>query len=398
MVDAETHYTEAEKFALALVTAAQKLRPYFQAHTIVVLTDQPLKNILQKPDTSGRLIKWSIELSEFDIQYKPRQAIKAKVLVDFVVECLRPTLVTPTEEDYPKWNLFVDGSSNQEGSGAGVLLFRLGGICIEHALHLHCKASNNEAKYEVVLAGLRLAVELEVKNLMINSDSQLVTEQMEENAKAYVLARLASACSAKGPISVRIEVLPQSRKLSKDRNEAKSLRKRAARYTLIDGELYRRFFTLPYLRCLAPREADYTLREVHEGICGSHIGRRTLSYQVLRCGYYSPMMVSDAKKLVQKCDKCQRHSNVPHIPPSQMVPIQSSCPFAQWGTDLLGPFLSASGQRAYLIVAMDYFTKWVEVEPLETISENKVIDFIWRTIVCRYGIPRALIVDNGRHP
>ncbi|XP_038715980.1 uncharacterized protein LOC120009442 [Tripterygium wilfordii] len=275
MIDAETRYTEAEKFALALVTAARKLRPYFQAHTIVVLTDQPLKNILQKPDTSRRLIKWSIEL------------------------------ITPTEDDYPQWNLFVDGSSNQE-------------------------------EYEAVLAGLRLAVELEVKNLIINSDSQLVTEQMKGDYEARGLNMV-----------------------------------KAARYTLIDGELYRRSFTLPYLRCLAPREADYVLREVHEGICGSHIGGRTLSYQVLRCGYYWPTMVSDAKKLVQKCDKCQRHSNIPHLPPSQMVPVQSPCPFAQWGMDLLGPFPPALGQRTYLIVVVDYLTKWVEVEPLATISENK---------------------------
>ena len=76
-----------EKFALALVMASRKLRPYFQAHQIIVLTNQPLRNIIHSPKASGRLIKWAIELGEFDIKYKPRTAIKAQALADFVVEC-----------------------------------------------------------------------------------------------------------------------------------------------------------------------------------------------------------------------------------------------------------------------------------------------------------------------
>ena len=75
-----------EKLILALVTAARKLRPYFQAHTIEVPTEYSMKQILHKPETSGRLMKWAIELSEFDIRYKPKTAIKGQVLADFVME------------------------------------------------------------------------------------------------------------------------------------------------------------------------------------------------------------------------------------------------------------------------------------------------------------------------
>ena len=122
-----------EKLILALVTAARKLRPYFQAHTIEVPTEYPMKQVLHKPETSGRLMKWAIELSEFEIRYKPKIAIKGQVLADFVMEF---TLVEPAENaqtmtDLPIWKLSVDGASNAQGSGAGVILTSPEGIDIE---------------------------------------------------------------------------------------------------------------------------------------------------------------------------------------------------------------------------------------------------------------------------
>ena len=83
---AETRYLKIKKLAYALLIAARKLHHHFQAHPIAVLTDQPLKQILQRPDTSGRLLKWYIELSEFHVDYRPRMATKGQVLTDFVAE------------------------------------------------------------------------------------------------------------------------------------------------------------------------------------------------------------------------------------------------------------------------------------------------------------------------
>ena len=96
-----------EKLILALVTAARKLRPYFQAHTIEVPTEYPMKQVLHKPETSGRLMKWAIELSEFDIRYKPKTAIKGQVLADFVMEFTPTELTQATHEkdDLPIWKL-----------------------------------------------------------------------------------------------------------------------------------------------------------------------------------------------------------------------------------------------------------------------------------------------------
>ncbi|GMH13234.1 hypothetical protein Nepgr_015075 [Nepenthes gracilis] len=124
----ETRYLRVEKLALALISSARRLRPYFQAHRIVVLTDQPLKTILQKPDVSGRLVKWAIELGEFDIEFQPRPAVKAQVLADFLVETTTPVLDEQPEEKtellvgVSGWILHVDGSSTDTSSGAGVVL------------------------------------------------------------------------------------------------------------------------------------------------------------------------------------------------------------------------------------------------------------------------------------
>ncbi|KAM1481795.1 hypothetical protein ACFXTO_034177 [Malus domestica] len=125
--DAETRYSNIEKLALALVMSARKLHPYFQAHFIIVLTNHPLRQILQSPDTSGRMIKWAIALGEFDISYQPKATEKGQVVADFIADFTYPVDIVSTPKEVvslpsraqkieltaPTWSLYVDGSSNQ---------------------------------------------------------------------------------------------------------------------------------------------------------------------------------------------------------------------------------------------------------------------------------------------
>ncbi|GKV00639.1 hypothetical protein SLEP1_g13303, partial [Rubroshorea leprosula] len=138
-----------------------------------------------------------------------------------------------------------------------------------------------------------------------------------------------------------------------DRQEAMKLRRKASRYTLVDGVLYKRSFSLPLLRCLNPYEAEYALREVHEGVCGSHVGARTLAHKVLRQGYYWPNMYKDATHFVQRCLKCQFFAHLTHQPAEQLTTLVAPWPFAQWGLDLLGPFVKGVGGVTHLIVDME---------------------------------------------
>ena len=122
-----------------------------------------MKQILYKPKTSGRVIKWAIELSEFDIRYKPRAVVKGQILADFIMEFTptESTAATQLTPDLPIWRLSVDGAANAQGSGVGLILTSPNGIDVEYALSFGFQASNNEAEYEAVIAVLNLAHSME---------------------------------------------------------------------------------------------------------------------------------------------------------------------------------------------------------------------------------------------
>ena len=125
----EVRYQALEKAALAVVFSVRRLRHYFQSFTVIVMTDLPIRKVLQKPDVAGRMVRWAVELSEFDVQYEPRGPIKGQIYADFVVEL--SSAATHQEEAGFRWMLSVDGSSNQQGSGAGVILEGQDGLLIE---------------------------------------------------------------------------------------------------------------------------------------------------------------------------------------------------------------------------------------------------------------------------
>ncbi|KAL0439892.1 UNVERIFIED_CONTAM: hypothetical protein Slati_2472200 [Sesamum latifolium] len=154
---AEGRYTPIEKMALALVVTARRLRPYFLSHPIGVKTNMPFKTNSAKPNTSGCLVKWVMELSEYDISYQPRTIIKAQVLADFVSEMAGISLGdTPKDK---KWLLHVDGSSTFQGSGAGIVITSLQGEDFEFTIRFGFKGSNNEAVYEALIAGMKMTHE-----------------------------------------------------------------------------------------------------------------------------------------------------------------------------------------------------------------------------------------------
>ncbi|GJX28429.1 reverse transcriptase domain-containing protein [Tanacetum coccineum] len=183
------NYPELEKLILALVHAARRLRRYFQAHPIRVPTDKPFKQILARPEKSGRIAKWAIELREHDIEFKGRNSVKGQILADFLAEIPSiedkdtktknpgATNKTPTLENI--WKLYTEEALSSDGSGARLMFSGLEGKGFTYALRFEFETTNNEAEYEALLASLQIAIDMEIKDLAIFVDSQFVENQVK---------------------------------------------------------------------------------------------------------------------------------------------------------------------------------------------------------------------------
>ncbi|GJY37292.1 reverse transcriptase domain-containing protein [Tanacetum coccineum] len=432
----ELNYTPMEKLVLSLVFAAKRLRRYFQAHPIAVVTDQPIKQIISRPDVAGRLQKWSVMLGEHNITYRPRTSVKGQILADFLIEKPdeSPSDTSVVETPQEPWTLFTDGSSCVDGSGAGLILTSPEGTEFTYALRFQFTASNNEAEYEALIAGLRIAAQMGVRNVHVSVDSKLVANQVlgayvakeenmikylekvkslvsgfanfsisqvprSKNKKADALSKIASTSFAHLSKQVLVEILKEKSiqekevttvveedgptwmtpiieylkegTLPDDRKEASKLRIKARQYELLEGILYRRSFLKPWLRCVGPLQADYVIREIHEGSCSMHAGPRSVVAKAMRLGYYWPTMHRDAREMIRTCNDCQIHRPVPRNPQQPLTPITAPWPFYKWGIDIAGPFPEGPGKVKFLIVAMDYFTKWIEAKAVATITGNQ---------------------------
>ena len=196
--ETEVRYLPLEKAILAVVLGTCKLPHYFQAHTVVVLTQLPLKTILRSAEYTGRVAKWGTILGVFDIRYMPRTSIKGQVLVDFVAEFIKPQIkelqstrnmnekLVGMISQYclPTWEVYVNGASNQKGSGIGLVLISLEKVIIEKSLRLDFSASNNEAKYEALLIGMAMVQRMSGKSEKVFSDSRLIVGQVKGEFEA----------------------------------------------------------------------------------------------------------------------------------------------------------------------------------------------------------------------
>nr|GEV63404.1 reverse transcriptase domain-containing protein [Tanacetum cinerariifolium] len=256
-----------------------------------------------------------------NITYRPRTSIKGQILADFLNEMPSNTsqgaLVAKTQEE--PWTLFIDGSSCVDGSGEGLILTNPDGVEFTYALRFQFAVSNNEAEYEALIAGLRIATQMGVKNVQANVDSKLVANQVlgtyvakednmikylditkglvsgfktfsisqvpwSRNKKADALSKIAkrSDSSDRGRRSNLDDGISDYLKegiLPGDEKEVWKLRLKARQYELIEGALYKRSFLTPCLRCVGPLQAEYIMKEIHEGSCSMHAGPRSAPFR-----------------------------------------------------------------------------------------------------------------------
>ncbi|XP_072089062.1 uncharacterized protein [Arachis hypogaea] len=199
----------------------------------------------------------------------PEEALKSQILANFIAE------FTTKDDVFLVWELYIDGASNKDGCGAGIVLKDKTRVYVEQSITFLFKKSNKQFEYEAFLAGLRLAREVNIQHLQAYCDSLLVVQQVNGNVLA-------------------------------SRTNPRLFKRKASHFTLIGDDLYKRGFSRMPLKCLRNEESDLAMSEVHEGICGTHIGRRSLAAKLLRAGYFWPSLKNDCMKKVQHYDNCQK--------------------------------------------------------------------------------------------
>uniref|UniRef100_A0A2N9GAK5 RNA-directed DNA polymerase n=1 Tax=Fagus sylvatica TaxID=28930 RepID=A0A2N9GAK5_FAGSY len=496
--DAETRYSGAERACLALIYASQRLRHYFLAHKIQLITkSHPIRSLLHRPVLSGRLAQWLLQLSQYEITTETPTAIKSQAIADLLAqfpgedsssishevpgeigEALLADLADST------WTLKFDGSSTSSSSGAGIVLASEDGKTIAKSFKLDFPCSNNASEYEAYITGCenryadalatlgsQVSFEGSKVDVTIDKRSMPITDLLREKFKEpnldaedwrtpikaklvapegvadlkvlkdYVLIAwgslpqtawrsLGKMCEPprgskeanRGPREVLNSAHFASTNMSPTRSmqtfvssdwrtpfleylienilpqtsqAAVRIKKLATRYFVEGGILFRKGFHGDPLRCLSLAESQTVMKEAHSGECGEHQGKKRLYQLLLTLGYYWPTMKKDTADFVKSCHTCQLQANLIHTHPTSLQNMATPWPFHTWGLDLIGPINPASGGYIWILVATEYFSKWVEAIPLRKATGAAVANFIREHIITRFGIPHKIISDNG---
>ncbi|KAK9053624.1 hypothetical protein SSX86_024698 [Deinandra increscens subsp. villosa] len=407
LLDAESRYSYLEKLILALIMASTKLRHYFETHTIIVRTNYPIKAVLRKPEMSGRLAKWAVKLSAYDIQYEPRTAIKSQALADFVAD-FRSDILPEAEEEVRKldeleepWILYTDGASNVRGTGLGILLKSPQGDILPSSISCEFQATNNEAEYEALIAGLQIARGMGIRCIQVYVDSLLLANHFNGSyaAKGEKLSKYLDVVK---DLSLKFETFNIVQVPREENLEADALANLASSLKIPED------VKIPITHVLTPaisaQEANKVdcedateIQDPEKALESwtSPIIKYIQSGKIPKDENPRAFRTKDAMDFSQKCDACQRHSNILHQPAEPLHPIVSPWPFMKWGMDIVGKLPKAPGGKVFMLAMTDYFSKWIEAEAYVQVREKEVISFIKRNILTRFGIPAEIICDNG---
>nr|XP_009620992.1 uncharacterized protein LOC104112702 [Nicotiana tomentosiformis] len=326
----------------------------------------PLKYIFHKPVPMGRLAKWQILLTEFDIIYVIRTAMKAQAMADHLAD-------NPVDNEYQPLRI-------------GAILISPTGQHYPVTARHQFFCTNNTSEYEACIMGMNIAIDMDVEELLITGDSDLIIRQaqgewetrdikiipyrqhVEDLSKQFksvefrciarfhnelvdALATLAAMLPYPGnvhidPLEIQIrerndyynavEVEPYVQPWYHDikrflktkeypkqasRDQKRTIRRHASSFFLSGEILYKRTPDLNLLRCVDAKEAEKIMNEVHSGVCGPHMNGYVLANKILRAGYYLMTMEKDCFSFVRKCHQCQIHGDLIHAPPSELHPM-----------------------------------------------------------------------------
>uniref|UniRef100_A0A2N9GXD9 Integrase catalytic domain-containing protein n=1 Tax=Fagus sylvatica TaxID=28930 RepID=A0A2N9GXD9_FAGSY len=393
----ETRYLLVEKTCCALAWASKKLRQYMLYYTTwLVSRMDPIKYIFEKPALTGKIARWQVLLSEFDILFVARKAIKGQAIADYLA-------------DYPSEQLELNGlQTNAVGSGIGAVLVSPKGQQTPIAVKLGFDCTNNMTEYEACIVGLQAALEFGAYELEVFGDSLLIVSQTNgewqaRDPKLIPYQRYISRLVPKFKY-VTFTYTPRAHN-----HFADALATLASLIKLVEGD---------DVRPLRIETRDIPAYCVCIEECmnvEAEIDNKPWYYDIKRFiqdREYPPRATENEKKYirrmafqfflsgeilhVQTCHKCQMYQNSKNAPPQYLHTMASPWPFSAWGMDVIGAITpKASNGHEFILVAIDYFTKWVEACSFKNVTQVAVTRFVKNNIICRYGMPEMLITDNA---
>jgi hypothetical protein len=182
--------------------------------------------------------------------------------------------------------------------------------------------------------------------------------------------------------------------LPPDQSEARRIARMAKSFVLVDGELYKCTASGVLQRCVPIPQGRELLRDIHAGVCGHHAAPHTRVGNAFRQGFYWPTAVVDASEIVRTSKGCQFYTRKSNLLAHALQTIPVTWPFTVWGLDIVGPLRKAPKGYTHLLVAIDKFSKWVEVRPITNLRVEQAVTF-FTDIIYWFGVPNSIITDNG---
>ncbi|XP_070014505.1 uncharacterized protein [Nicotiana sylvestris] len=244
-------------------------------------------------------------------------------------------------ESYDGWRMYFDGEANFKGVCIGAVLVSETGQYYPVSAKLRFPCTNNMVEYEACILGLKMVIDMNIQELLVIGDSDLLIHQVRE------------------------ERATKNAKILHYLHHVHELRKR---FTKTEFQYVPRFQN-EFVDALA-----------------------TLSSMIR----HPDKNFIDPIPFVRKCHGCQTHAYMIKVPPNELNATSSMWPFAAWGMDVIGPIKpAASNGHRFILVVIDYFTKWVEAASYKAVTKKFVADFVCDRIICRFGIPKSINTDNG---
>eukprot|EP00253_Pinus_taeda_P016803 PITA_16803 len=231
--------------------------------------------------------------------------------------------------------------------------------------------------------------------LLCSLPSTAASSQIEESILDETLFLISTLDPWYGDIIVYLQTSSFRPETSKDARWR--ILHQAQPYRIVGDTLYRLGVDSVLCRCLTFEEAERVLNDCHSGACGGHMSGYATTQKILRAGYFWPSIFKDCILAIRSCHECQIYQRKLRAPAAPLHPVVTVGPFAKWGIDYVTCNPRSAGGHGYIIVAVDYFTKWAEAMPTLSEDGHMATQFIFNHFISRFGVPQAIVTDHGNH-